>query len=340
MPSITDDTILQWLLSLYQSARETAHGTLEDQVFQRLKALIPLSSAVWLNVDAPQPGGRLNYLGMHLFQEPDGLADEFPVVNDRNRLVMDTAIAGLGRAHSFPAYKMYQDRKHAALRHYLDKYGHQNILLFFYGSLAGRKEAFALYRSRCDDHFTPREQRLLRLLAPHMMEAFAINRQVSGLAAAGRGSALAGSRAILQMNGVMVTCGERFLTLLRQRWPGWYSGRVPPELMAVLRPGTQSVATQEGRIVLDTRRLGPYLFVQASRTPGRRLTPLQSQIAALYAHGRTYRQIADGIGRSPATVRNVLQEVYGRLRVSNKAELLQALREQPPDPNPGISRAG
>jgi DNA-binding CsgD family transcriptional regulator len=325
MPGIHDEDILRWLLSLYRAAQEMPQPGFKDEVFQRLKALIPLSSLVWTNA-LSRPDGGIEYLGMHLFQEPDDLADELPMVNRQHQAIVAAALARPGEAHSFHPYGSIE---HAAYRDYIRRYGHHNVLLLADSPLP-RKESFSLYRSRSEDHFTPAEQRLLGILAPHMTEAFAISRRLSGMAAVERGSSLAGTRAIIQTNGMMVTCGEQFLTLLQQHWPGWYSGRVPPDLLQVLRPGTQTLPTPQGTIVLHTRRLGPCLFVQAGCASGARLARREAEVAGLYARGSTHRQIAQQLGVARVTVRNTLQKVYAKLQVGNKAELVQALRRQPP----------
>jgi DNA-binding CsgD family transcriptional regulator len=327
MSTIDNEAILRWLLSLYRAAQDTPLPEFKNQVFQRLKEIVPLASAAWTTTTATPDGGHC-CAGIHLFQEPDTLADELVGMNVKYSEALETALASPLRAHNFYTSGRYPGHEHAAFRHYLWKYGHQNVLLLIDGPRTARKESFALYRSREDDHFTLNDQRLLQLLAPHMTEAFAINRQLAEKGTSETGSCLAGTRALIQTNGLMVTCGEQFLKLLRQHWPGWYSGRVPSELMRNLRLGTQTVATREGTIVLDTRKLGPYLFVQAGSPAGRALSGREAEIARLYALGRTYRQIADEIRLQPATVRNVLQKIYGKLQVNNKPQLVQALRAQ------------
>jgi DNA-binding CsgD family transcriptional regulator len=323
-----NEVILRWLLSMYRAARETPESRFKDETFRRLGELIPLSSLVWSCTGATR-AGELTYLGLHMFQEPDFLADELPDANRKYTQPIDMALEHPRTAHSFYPFGMYAGREQAELRNYLTRFGHQNLLLLFTGPRMARKESFAVYRSRHDDHFTTSEQRLLELLAPHMTEAFAINRKLAGEAARGE-VGTAGTRAIIQMNGVLVTCGPQFLMLLRRCWPDWDSARLPAELMRELRLGAQSLATKEGVIELETRKLGPYLFVEAGPSRGPTLSAREAEIGALYALGRTHRRIADEIGLQPATVRNVLQNVYKKLGVGNKAELVLALREQCP----------
>ena len=55
------------------------------------------------------------------------------------------------------------------------------------------------------------------------------------------------------------------------------------------------------------------------------LAPRQREAAQLVAQGFTHKEAAQRLGRSPATVRNQMQEVYRKLNVQNVAALAQAL---------------
>jgi DNA-binding CsgD family transcriptional regulator len=327
--SITNEDILRWLLELYRAARETPLPQFKDDVFRRLKEMIPLSSGVWADSGLMPDGGR-NYFGLHMFQAPVALADELAAVNHKHRQLVKQAFSRPGEAHSFPSYSLCVARESAQLRDYINRYGHHNVLLLGDGPAETRLESFSLFRSRADDHFTTTDQRLLTLLAPHLTEALAISRQLSGMTLSDGGSRLAGTRALIQTDGVIVTCGERLKQLLRTQWPDWFSARLPGELMSELRFGRQLIPTRSGGIMMHIRKQGPYLFLQANPEPdGRALSPREAETAQLFASGKTYRQIAELLGLRPTTVRNVLQAVYGKLRVGNKPELVKALRAHP-----------
>jgi DNA-binding CsgD family transcriptional regulator len=329
MSVIMNADILEWLLDLYRTASETPLPQFKDDAFRRLKELIPLSSGLWVN-SGWMPDGERNYLGIHLFEAPAPLADEVAAVNNRHQEVVRQALSRPGEAHSFPVYRMYSE--HAQLRDYINRYGHHNLLLIGDCPRDRRLETISLFRSRADDPFTTTEQRLLSLVAPHVTEALAISRQLSGMTVSEGGSSLAGTRALIQTDGVMVTCGERLKQLLRKEWPDWCSARLPGELREGLRLGRQQIPTRDGGITMHIRRQGPYLFLQASPEPsGGTLSAREAETAQLFAAGKTYRQVADLLGLQPSTVRNVLQKVYGKLRVGDKAELVQALRAQPAD---------
>ena len=55
------------------------------------------------------------------------------------------------------------------------------------------------------------------------------------------------------------------------------------------------------------------------------LTLREKEIAVLVAQGRTYKQVAIKLGKSPGTVRNQIQTLYNKLKVNNIAELVWAM---------------
>ena len=59
--------------------------------------------------------------------------------------------------------------------------------------------------------------------------------------------------------------------------------------------------------------------------PDDSLTEREKQVGLLVSKGLTHKQVAPELGRSPATVRNQIQVIYGKLQVSNIAELVGAL---------------
>ena len=74
---------------------------------------------------------------------------------------------------------------------------------------------------------------------------------------------------------------------------------------------------------------GPLVAVSlASRQHKQALAPRELSAAMLYAQGRSHKDIAATLGLTPATVRTYLRTAYAALGVSNKLELVAALRHQ------------
>ncbi|MDX5434676.1 MAG: helix-turn-helix transcriptional regulator, partial [Halomonas sp.] len=56
------------------------------------------------------------------------------------------------------------------------------------------------------------------------------------------------------------------------------------------------------------------------------LAPRELSAARLYSQGSSYKEVARTLGVTPATARTYLRNAYVRLGVSNKVELISALR--------------
>lgn len=56
------------------------------------------------------------------------------------------------------------------------------------------------------------------------------------------------------------------------------------------------------------------------------LAPRELSAALLFAQGLSYKEVARALALSPATVRTYLKSAYAGLQVTNKVELVAALR--------------
>lgn len=59
------------------------------------------------------------------------------------------------------------------------------------------------------------------------------------------------------------------------------------------------------------------------------ISPRELEIARAYTGGQTYRQIADDLGIAPATVRTHINNIYRKLEVTSKIELLHRIEPAP-----------
>jgi DNA-binding CsgD family transcriptional regulator len=55
------------------------------------------------------------------------------------------------------------------------------------------------------------------------------------------------------------------------------------------------------------------------------LSAREGQIARLYARGSSYKRLAEDLRLAPSTVRNHLQNIYAKLRVSDRDGLIATL---------------
>ena len=183
-----------------------------------------------------------------------------------------------------------------------------------------------LYRAERDAGYTPEETGLLALLAPHVMEALAINRKLhlerlgpSEQDAAPRGSAIA------DLRGMVYHADARFAALAGEEWGDWQERRLPAALASHFQHDGERFRGHA--VVVDARVEQQLLFLKARpRCRADGLTAREFTIAKLIAKGDTHKEIAQTLTRSPATVRNQIQAIYEKLEVGNIAGLIGALR--------------
>jgi DNA-binding NarL/FixJ family response regulator len=105
--------------------------------------------------------------------------------------------------------------------------------------------------------------------------------------------------------------------MLMSEWPGWTGPRLPAPLV------DRIVARQPeflGRqLHASIRWIGDHVLVSMRRRePRDMLTRRERDVANAFATGRSYREVAELLGLSPATVRHHLRSVYVKLDVTDK----------------------
>ena len=178
------------------------------------------------------------------------------------------------------------------------------------------------------------ERQTLNFLMPHLVEAQRENR-LSRAYEAHAAAPARRSHVLCDAEGVLQQVDEHGLALLRSEWPRWCAARLPDALVRVVAAAaavdpqqTEGMLPFHGRqiTVLITRSGGALLLEVRRRSPVDRLSVRQRDIALLYAQGNTGPQIAGQLGLSPSTVNNHLGVIFKKLAVSNKVQLLHAMR--------------
>jgi DNA-binding CsgD family transcriptional regulator len=201
--------------------------------------------------------------------------------------------------------------------------------------LAARRVILQLWRSPDEPPPRPADHLALQFLMPHLVEAQRENR-LSRAHAGDDHAPARRSHALCDADGLLQQVDEQGLALLRTEWPRWCATRLPEPLAeaaacAMAAPAGEAPPPTppfHGRqiTVLMTRSGGLLLLEVRRRAAVDRLSARQRDIALLYAEGRTGPQIASQLGLSPSTVNNHLGVIFKKLAVSNKVQLLNAMR--------------
>ena len=201
--------------------------------------------------------------------------------------------------------------------------------------LAARRVILHLWRNPDAAPPLAADHQALQFLMPHLVEAQRENR-LSRAHAGDEQTPARRSHALCDADGVLQQVDEQGLALLRTEWPRWCATRLPEPLadaaaraMSAAGADTPPAAPPfHGRqiTVLMTRSGGLLLLDVRRRAAVDRLSTRQRDIALLYAEGHTGPQIAGQLGLSPSTVNNHLGVIFKKLAVSNKVQLLNAMR--------------
>lgn len=190
------------------------------------------------------------------------------------------------------------------------------------------RQSIRLLRSAAAPPFSEVERAQFSRLAPHLMLAdgacrrwFLLNAQ---LGVRPKTEAVA----LVDRDGALPTRPEPFVAMLQREWSGWRGDRLPAPLLELAARRDPAPGRFVGQhIATDFVSAGRFQLVIARlrhATDG--LTGREAEVARHYAAGSNFRQIAEGLGVAPATVRSHLRTVFSKLEVHTKTQLAAALR--------------
>lgn len=312
------------LLRLYRMAQDLPIAEFQDAALGLVKGVLPFDSSLW-GTAAPSQGGP-DIHTVHLHNKSPEMLPAYESVKHQ-----DSAVAAMfAQPRATRGYHLetwFADPGQKEIRDMMRRFEIENMLAT---TVIDPSTRFAhwilLYRADRDAGYTPEEVARLELLAPHVMEALAINRKMhlDRLGPAEQDALPRGS-AIADMRGVVYHADACFEALAAEEWPDWQASRLPDLLSAHFQ---QDGERFRGRaVVVDARVEQQLLFLNARpRCRADGLTAREFTIAKLIAKGDTHKEIAQTLARSPATVRNQIQAIYEKLGVGNIAGLIEELR--------------
>lgn len=334
-PGYTMDELSALLLELYRGAQVMPLAEFPNFALALVRGVLPSDSGRLLLLEKDADGVAVQ--GAHLYNEPVETVPEWAGINRLDPMV-PSVIAQLGLALSFHAPTHYAGRERVEMLDYARRHGHQNARVVGHapkgngarremGKDVGELEAISLFRANPNAHFGAGQSSLLTRLAPHLLEALAINRALA-LRAHGQDSGRGGV-AIVREDGLLLYCDGAMWTQLQDEWPDWRGPRLPSPLwLALVKSG--SPGHVGGLVRFAASRIGSLLFLSVERVcPLDRLTAREIAVARMYGAGKSYKEIAQQTKLSPATVRNYLARVYAKLKISGKAELAVLLARHP-----------
>ena len=303
------------IANIYAGVLELPFAEFKERTLAALDMAIPFHSGVWASGAYSSntmhsvalvnhgPDMLIDYV-MH-WQESDFVRAAVvgkPFKAHRNEDVMP-----LAEYHKSPIYLQFS--RPAGLEHALG---------IVHADLAtDLGELLFLFRNDPARPFTENDARRLELLLPHLVTAWRQRQALHRYEAGNPAEFQTSGQAVIDDQGLLCAVETRFSELLREAFPNWKGPRLPVDAVRALRTETARAGSLEFRV---TRGEGRHL-ISVRRLGGDSLTAAETKVARLFAQGRSNREIAAGLGVSPATVRNQLASIYRKLDIHSKAEL-------------------
>lgn len=234
-------------------------------------------------------------------------------LTDRANVVARRVVKEPGRTHYFSRADLYSQPSTAALTDYMGI--SQSLCIADLDPAAGISNFISLARRKTKPRFSKADMALLELLAPHLSAALdmSLADQLTALRNPERSVLLA-----TDAMGSLRVAEPGSLDMLRTEWPGWTGPLLPAPLVA--RIAARQPDFLGRHVHAGIRWTGDHVFVtMRRREPRDLLTKQERAVAGAFAAGQSYREVAEGLGLAPATVRHHLRSAYVKLGVSDKA---------------------
>ena len=307
------------LLAIHTAVENVAFPDFQEAVFTQLQDLLEFDTGIW------GMGAMLNGLPqshhIHLHRQPADFMASWEPIKSQDILIGQALVSGgrpIRSTLSDPVWDQSPGVRLHCARHDI---GHV-LCVFLHDPQLGLYHFISLYRPAREAGFSERDERIQQIAAPHLAYAITVSRL--------RQLRAANTRAGHECFAVMDACGlvhqadAGFVDMLRREWPRWRGPELPDTIAAIrARPHKWTGA----RIaVVATPVKDMYLLTVRAASAADRLTAREQQVAQQFARGKTHKEVAQTLGIAPATVRNHLQTIYGKLEIGDKAQLAECIQ--------------
>lgn len=307
------------VLNLYRGTREQPADAFQDWAFEQVKAVLPFDSALWLT------GTLLNdqhVTHSQLFhRQPPQLLTDWARCKDK--AVFAVKVFG-SPGITFNCVTSMEFG--SELAEHSRRYNVEHILATSsIDPVSSLHELISIYRADLDKPFSEEERLLQQSLVPHLAETWRINR-LTHLSKVNQPLGVANSHAAAaDTKGILHLIEPGFTRLLLDEWPEWRGPRLPDKLVDQIE--NQDKRFTGNTLVIHLSRLNDQMLLHGrKKSRVDTLSKREREMANHFSNGHTYKEIAQSLSLSPATVRNHLSTVYAKLGIGNKAELVNLLR--------------
>jgi DNA-binding CsgD family transcriptional regulator len=313
------------LLDIYRGAREISLDDFQAYALRQLKSVIPFDMARWGTSARDERG--VDFHRPCVLDDPPDTLESYAEIREQDlpaRYVIDRP----GLTGNFALTAQFgASPKTAGIFAYARRFRHEHgLITAFRNPQSGLLKTVSLYGAYFDRPFTEHQRRTMQTVAPHLMEAWAINQILHLEQIRAAASETRWSMAIADAAGHLIFAESDFESMLCAEWPASQHMALPaPMYDAIFNSNRKRYA---GRTFVATAMPSRSLcFLKARRRlPVDSLTARECEIAQHIAQGLTHKDIARRLNIAPATVRNHVQSILVRACVHNNAELVAQLK--------------
>ena len=316
------------LVQLYASSQAQPMAHFQNAALALLKPLVAFDAAIWGTATTGADGIEIHSFHLHN-KTPDMVAGYEEVKH------LDSASSGMFDkpkvTRAFNTNSFFARRDQQPIRDFMTKFEQPNFLLSTdlraqTNSTASLLYWLTLYRASKSAHYSSADVEWLNMFAPHLKQALTLNQalHLPKPEVSRRGGELRRATGIVDIKGHVYGHDENFMQLVSKAYGE--DMRLPLDLTAQLSRD-KKVFIWQHLVVQCHAEHGLIIVKLREKTLVDALTLCEKEIAVLVAQGRTYKQVAIELGKSPSTVRNQIQTLYNKLQVNNVAELVWVMAD-------------
>lgn len=322
------------IYELYKASTKLPLPTYQPWAIEKLSHIIQFDSAWWGRALYPSDDSEPpNVLGHYLHNLPESYAVKWEKIKHTDHIAF---YASANPSNSIISNLVHPEMSDE-LRSVLEEYNIYQVLccciedpvveLTDSGNLSIMKlvDFISLYRSSNEPKFGSKDSFILEQLIPHLAEAHSqCYRRYVTEQRFETTVPLSSVMGVTDSRGGICFMEKNFEPTIRREWKNWEGFTLPKEISLDKNHGV----FWGHRITVETECLGDYCIVKLhEKSPIDSLSQREQTVAKLFAIGKTYKEIASTLCRSPATIRNHIQSIYVKLGIKNKSDLINMINE-------------
>ena len=311
-----EQTVSQLILKIYQTVDLCSSNQLKEALFEVLQEHVPFDSGKWIV-------GRLNNNSFEIYSRCSYLLPEESLYTNASIYFQDSVIqplfeqpgSTLNVNSEFLSANQEQMTSTDAISTRVDVRAALSTLVQRDGFTD--VSIFTVYRKPEKPDFTEEERQCLELVTPHIIQAFHLGAQIK------QSQEWDGDQhwAIVDNQNYIRYCSDQFREFIGAQIGEPVTEKLPEQVTEQLKQREPHLGT----LSIERRSLaGNAEFISlVERGVLSQLTPSEKRVVEHYARGLSYKKVAQQLDISHHTVIKHVNNVYRKLNINNKNQLIE-----------------